>query len=91
MARADAMQDPLCARTVPGLPERPLRPVLMDVESLRPKVTCAVKLATKLSTLSWDIRARTWSELRRAYPQLDSDPGLALRCQRLAAAEECRG
>ena len=92
VARADAMQDPLRARTVPGLPEKPLRPVVLNVEILCPRVACAVKLATKLSALplarSWDVRARTWAELRRAYPQLDSDPGLARRCQRLAAAEE---
>ena len=92
MARADAMQDPLRARTVPGLPERPFKPVVMNVEILRPRVACAVRLATKLSALplvrSWDVLARTWAELRRAYPQLDSDPELARQCQRLAAADE---
>ena len=59
VARADAMQDPLRARTVPGLPERPFKPVLMNVEILRPRVACAVRLATKLNAgreLRWDVR-----------------------------------
>ena len=59
VARADAMQDPLRTRTVSCLPERPSKPVVMNVEILRPRVACAVRLATKLNAgreLRWDVR-----------------------------------
>ena len=58
VARADVMQDPLRARTVPGQ-VRPFKPVVMNVEILRPRVACAVRLATKLNAgreLRWDVR-----------------------------------